>query len=566
MKITQFDKRHLLASVKLAGDNYVLLCSLPGYSKWVDRDLKFRPNAANIEYILTHWPDSEWSIEAQAWRNTLEEKRTDAGDTAKLKQLADSEFKSNFDFKTKPYDHQAKAFLLSRDRKTFALFMEQGTGKTKVVLDNAAYLAFLGLIDMLIVIAPKGVHENWTLNEAPKHFPDWIEYESWAFTTNTAKYRLRERDRVLDSDKFKIITINIEGFTGRKGKASKSALLLEDCLDRFRCMVVVDESSRIKHPSAKRTRYLTKACRDASYRRILSGTPVTQGMEDLYSQFGFLDYDIIGYDTYTSFKSRYCIIREVNYGSMVVGYRNEGELVERIDGFSFRVLKAECLDLPPKIYKSFPIHLTSRQASLYNELIEEYQVEMDGETLTIELAITRLLRLQQIVGGWFKSDQSDKLRSIDDSNERIKALQTVLRDVHGKVVIWARFIADLDLIASELGPTAIRYEGDLGDVDRFQNDESARFFVANPASAGLGLTLTAAETVIYYSNSFDLEHRLQSEDRTHRIGTVNPVTYIDLCTSGTIDVKIVNALRNKKLVSDAVLQDPESFFMEYIDA
>ncbi len=173
MKITQWDKRHLLASIKLAGDNYILLCNLPGFSSWEERNLRFRPNSANIEYIEYHWPDAEWAPEAEKFRTLLVAKRADAGETAKLKQLADANFKSDFEFKTVPYDHQTKAFMLSRDKETFALFMEQGTGKTKVILDNAAYLAHLDKIDALVVIAPKGVHENWTINEIPRHFPMW---------------------------------------------------------------------------------------------------------------------------------------------------------------------------------------------------------------------------------------------------------------------------------------------------------------------------------------------------------------------------------------------------------
>jgi SNF2 family DNA or RNA helicase len=147
----------------------------------------------------------------------------------------------------------------------------------------------------------------------------------------------------------------------------------------------------------------------------------------------------------------------------------------------------------------------------------------------------------------------------------LAALMTILEDTEGKAIVWARFVKDLDLIAEKLGKSAIRYRGDVGDVQRFQEDERIRYFIANPATAGLGLTLTAAQTVVYYSNDFDLEHRLQSEDRTHRIGTTGSVTYIDIDATGTVDSKIINSLREKKLISDAVLQDPAGFFMEYGD-
>ena len=569
MIITQFDARHLLATIPLAGQNFTLLGAFPGYSRWEGRSLRFRPTAAGIEYILEHWPDIEWSEEAREYKERLSVKRDVAKDTAILKKLDDAKFKTDFAFKTAPYDHQTKAFMLSRERENFALFMEQGTGKTKVTIDTAAYLAQQGKINALVVVAPKGVHEMWVLYELPKHMPDWLEYDAFAHPASYPAYKRTECDRVLDSEKFKIITINIEGLAPKKSKKGKTppsvaSQLFEYCLENFRCLLVIDESSRIRNGSAKRTKYIIKESKSAPYKRILSGTPVTQGSEHLYSQMLFLDPDITGYDTYTSFKQRYCLIRTLNFGEIIYGYQNQEELIEKIDGFSYRVLKDDCLDLPPKVYKSHPVHISRAQSKLYKELVKEFMVEHDGELMTAELAIVRLLRCQQIISGWFKGDD-EKLRPIDppEDNPRAKALKTILADVTGKVVIWARFVADLKLIKEILGEEAVLYDGDLGDVERFQTDPECRYFIANPASGGIGITLTAAETVVYYSNNFDLEHRLQSEDRTHRIGTTGTVTYIDLIAEKTVDTKIVNALRNKKRVADAILQDPENFFMEY---
>ncbi len=570
MLISKFDDRHLLATERLVGDTFMLLGALPGFSAWEKRSLRFRPTAANIEYIQAHWPDAEWDSYSASLRDTLATKRESAKDTGALKKLDAASFKTNFKFKTVPYDHQVKAFILSRDAAVFALFMEQGTGKTKVILDTAAYLAQIGEIEALIIVAPNGVHENWTLNEAPKHMPDWMEYESWVFSGNSeAKYRRADLKRVLESEALKIITINIESVASRKIKGvikpSKSAIILERCLNDMKCMVVIDESGRIRNSTSKRSRYLKNACRQAPYKRILTGTPITNGMENLYGQIVWLDQDIIGYDTLTSFKARYCIIKPLNFGEMIVGYKNQEELIERIDGFSFRVLKEDCLDLPPKIYKSHPVYLSPEQGRMYNDLLEDWETSFEEETLTADLAITRLLRLQQIICGWFKADDGE-LMPITGGDGRIKALKTILQDVEGKVIIWARFVVDLDTIEQALfDKGVIRYKGNVVDANRFQEDPSIKYFIANPASAGLGLTLTEAETVIYYSNDFDLEHRQQSEDRNHRIGTKGAVTYIDLIAKGTVDQKIVSALRNKKLVSDAVLQDPESFFLEYAE-
>ena len=562
MNIDKFDKTQLIIRAQLSGNAFALLSSLPGYSRWEGRALRFRPVSANIAYIIECFPDATWEPGAlpflerhQASEATAEESRKDKRKT--VGELS-KRHKINYDFKTKPYDHQLKAFLLSRDLKTYALFMEQGTGKTKVTLDTAGHLYSAGEIEALVVIAPNGVHENWTRFEIPKHLPDWVNYKAWAYTPNQAKYRLAQRDEVLAFDGLRIITINVEGFTSEKAQK-----LLVRILKENRTLLVVDESSRIKNNRAKRTKFLIKAGKEAQYKRILSGTPVTVGMEDIYSQLAFLDKNIIGLDTYTTFKRRYCIIRQVGFGEMIVGYQNQEELIEKIDGASFRVLKADCLDLPPKIYKRFPVHLTAKQGAAYNSLVDDFIADMDGMELTADLAVVRLLRLQQIVCNWYMADDAKEPIPLDTENPRMKALQTILEDVEGKAIIWARFVKDLDGIAKALGPEAIRYRGKIEAAQRFQEDESIRYFVANPASAGLGLTLTAAQTVIYYSNDFNLEHRLQSEDRTHRIGTTGAVMYIDIDAVGTVDSKIISSLREKKLISNAVLQDPEDFFMEY---
>lgn len=564
MKIDKYSETQLILRTKLDGASFSILSALPGYSRWEGRELRFRPVAANIAYLLEHFPEAEWSPAAQPFLDRYRTVVADSEQSRKDKQKSVVELQKQssgtYAFATQPYDHQLKAFLLSCDRDVYALFMEQGTGKTKVILDTAGYLYQNGNITALVVIAPNGVHENWVRYEIPAHMPDWLPHRAWSYSTSTAKYRQRQREEALAYDGLRIITINVEGFASKKAQDLLTRILAEN-----KTLLAVDESSRIKTPGAKRTKFLLKEGKRATYRRILSGTPVTKGLEDLYSQLSFLDPNIIGIDTYTAFKRRYCVTRQVGFGEMIVGYQNQEELVEKVDGVSFRVLKQDCLDLPPKVYKKFPVHLTKKQADAYTSLMDEYIAELDGLEMTADLAITRLMRLQQIICNWYVPDGSDKPIQIDEENPRIKALRTILDDTEGKAIIWARFVRDLDTIADALGPKAIRYRGNVEDVERFSADPAIQYFVANPATAGLGLTLTVAETAIYYSNDFDLEHRLQSEDRNHRIGTKESVTYIDISAVGTVDEKIINALRSKKMVSDAVLQDPSGFFMEYSD-
>ena len=329
----------------------------------------------------------------------------------------------------------------------------------------------------------------------------------------------------------------------------------------------MDESSRIKHPGALRTKAILKFGQMASYRRILTGTPITKGAEDLYSQFRFLDPYILKHDSFYSFRARYCVMGGFE-SKQVVAYQNLSELTRNIEGHSFRVLKRDCLDLPDKIYQRHPVELSKNQRRLYDQMRKEFVAEMDGERVDSPLALTRILRLQQIVCGWFPGD--DGVKAIDEKkNPRLEALLDIISNIDSsKVIIWSRFRADQKVLECALKQLSVSYHGGVPNderataVKRFQEDPDVRFFIGNPATAGLGLNLTAASYAIYYSNSFDLETRLQSEDRCHRIGTKNNVTYIDLEAPRTVDSKIIKALRAKKSVADLVNQDPVAFFME----
>ena len=249
----------------------------------------------------------------------------------------------------------------------------------------------------------------------------------------------------------------------------------------------------------------------------------------------------------------------------IVSYNNIDELTQAIEGHSFRVLKKDCLDLPEKIYQRHPVELSKKQRKLYDQLLKNFVTELEGEHLSAPEAITRLLRLQQIICGWFPTE--DGGTEIDEKNTRLSALIDLLPDIQCKVIIWARFKRDIKAIGAALGKKAVSYYGEVSNddrevaVDRFQNDPNVRYFIGQPQSGGIGLTLTAAECAIYYSNSFDLETRMQSEDRCHRIGTKNNVTYIDFESPKTIDTKIINALREKKNLADTITKDPASLFM-----
>ena len=559
LTIAKAQRGYCLAKVKLEGNSIQALSSMPGFKKWVGRDLMFAPTGANITHLHKHWPDAKWEDDVQPVLDKYIQSLEEAEEIYKQKGSGFVDA-GDFSFKTKPYDHQRKAFYLSRDKEAFALLMEQGTGKTKVIIDNAAHLYGRDQISALVVIAPNGVHRNWLSKEIPAHMPDWCHYKSvFYYSGINAKDTVKFNEVISAQDCLRIFAFNCESFVSKKAVEFMYKIIMSN-----KVMLVVDESSRIKTPGAKRTKVITKFAKDVKYKRIMTGTPVTKGPEDVYSQFKFLDPFILGYDSYYSFRARYCVMGGYE-NRQIVSYNNVDELTNSIEGHSFRVLKKDCLDLPDKIYQRHPVELSKKQRKLYDQLRKDFVTELEGEHLSAPEAITRLLRMQQIICGWFPTEEGGM--EIDEKNTRLTALIDLLPDIECKVIIWARFKRDIKAIGVALGDKAVSYYGEVSNddreiaVDRFQNDPKVRYFIGQPQSGGIGLTLTAAECAIYYSNSFDLETRMQSEDRCHRIGTKNNVTYIDFESPKTIDTKIINALREKKNLADTITKDPTSLFM-----
>ena len=558
------DRYCLLTVPNLDTETREILDTLPGYKRWIGRELLFQPTSASLSRINKFFPEAVWEEEVQHHLDHYIETLKSAEETRKLKEI-ELPANDDFAFKTKPFDHQKKSFYISRDKKVFGLLMEQGTGKTKVCIDNAAYLYGKGEITALIIIAPNGVHRNW-LREIETHLPDWCEYKSVYYRAGMNKKEVEKFEEVLAAkDCLKIFTFNVEAFT-----SPKAVNWMERAILSNQVLLVVDESTRIKTPGAKRTKMIIKFGKNAKYRRILTGTPITKNAADVYSQFKFLDSQILGYDSFYSFRNRYCVMGGFEQ-RQIIAYRNLDELTRNIEGHSFRVLKKDCLDLPPKIYQRHFVDMSERQRKLYTTMKKGFIAELQGNVIEAPEAITRLLRLQQILCGWFPTE-NERVQPIDEKNPRIEALKDILEGINTKAIIWARFRADIRAIERLLGDLAVSYHGGVDSdarelaIERFQNDPDIKYFIGTPQAGGTGLTLTAAEYAIYYSNSFDLEQRLQSEDRCHRIGTKNNVTYIDIECQKSIDSKIIKALRDKKNIADVITKDPISIFLEEEEA
>lgn len=483
--------------------------------------------------------------------------------------------------KTEPMKHQLEGRARLRENpRFFALAAEQGTGKTWMLLDDAEHQFETGRIQALLVVAPKGVHTNWVRREIPQHLSVPVVSDHWVSGASARRKKRRERLlRLQDQGALVVFAINIDALNTKDGKA-----YAERFLHCYETMMVVDESSRIKNPSAGRT----KACIDlgklAKSRRIASGTMLSQGPLDVFSQFEFLAPrgKLLGTSSYRAFVAEFAELLPDNHhlvrhaASKSRGgfapqlvrtdeatgqpiYRNLDKLQNLMAPYTFRVLKKDCLDLPDKIYKTVYYELEPGQRKVYDIAAEELRYERDNGDIDKYTALTKCTKLQQIASGWIKTDAG--LEPVSKGNPRLALLKEVLEDVDGQFIVWAVYRHEIEQIAEALaaaGISCVQYHGGVGDSDReaavdaFQAGE-ARAFLGNAQAGGIGLTLTAASTAIYYSNGFSLEIRLQSEDRCHRIGTKKSVLYIDLAAVDTIDERVAAALQAKANVASAVL-------------
>ena len=468
----------------------------------------------------------------------------------------------NYKFKTKPYEHQLKALEASWTKSYFAYFMEMGTGKSKVLLDNIAMLYDQGKIDGALIVAPKGVIGTWYEQEIPEHFPEHIEKVSVLWQANITKGQSKKLNALFKTgEELHILIMNVEAFSTQKGVDFATKFL--SC---HNTMMAIDESTTIKNPDAKRTKNICKLAPHAKYKRILTGSPVTKSPLDLYKQSDFLSSELLGHSSYYTFRTRYAVMKTANFGGrnvqIVVGYRNLEELSEKLKAFSSRVLKDDCLDLPPKTFMKRIVKLTPAQEKVYKQMKHLALAEMEGKQMTTATVLTQLMRLHQITCGHFTADDGT---TKDIKNNRITELLNTLEEIHGKVVIWAHYQYDVETIVEHLkkeygdnsfvtyyGKTPMSERQD--NIKKFQDLKSpVRFLVGTTQTGGYGITLTAASTMIYYSNGYDLEKRQQSEARIDRIGQKFPMTYIDIMAQDTVDERIVKALRKKINIASKIM-------------
>ena len=477
----------------------------------------------------------------------------------------------NYKFKTKPYEHQLDALKDSWNKEVFAYFMEMGTGKSKVLLDNAAILYDKGEINALLLIAPKGVYKNWYDSEIPTHLPDHIDKKMILWKTSDKSLKQIKLLNTLfeKGSDLRILIMNVESFSSGNGSDFAYKFLAA----HPKSMVAIDEATTIKTPTSNRTKNILSLSKHCKYRRILTGSPVTKSPLDLYSQCQFLDPWLLDHQSYYTFKARYSICKKIQVNGrqveIVVGYRNLGELSDKIKSFSKRILKEDCLDLPAKSYVKHYVELTKEQKKVYDQMKKEAIAFLDGKMQSSATVMTQLMRLHQITCGHFTADDG----SIKDLPcSRLGELMDILEKIEGKTIIWSHYTHDVRRIIEEIkkvygDDSVVDYYGATdtdarsANIKKFQTDDKCRFFVGTTHTGGYGITLTAGSNMIYFSNGYDLEKRQQSEARIDRIGQTKKMTYIDIMAQDTIDERIVKALRNKVNIANTIMDED---FREWI--
>lgn len=520
-----------------------VLNSLIGKKEWAGKSMKFEPMPINLNILRR----SGFKLD---WKGPEFEKAKVEGLLQKLELSSAYETVCHFyQPKLKLREHQTEALIRSWDKEAYALFLEMGLGKTAIMIGNAGLLYKLNKLSGVVVLAPKGVHRQWLEEQIPEHLDPSIEPELILWNKKQKTFK--------KTNKLQFFALNIDAVRTKDGfKAIQNFLITHQGTS----MMIVDESHNIKSWMADRTKAAIKLGTFATYRRIATGTPISRDIMDAYSQFLFLDANILGHRSPVTFRSRYCVMGGWEM-RQVVGQKNIEEFYSLIAPYSFRLTKAEAVDLPPKIYVKREYALSEKARKHYDELRKTFMTSLEnGERVDVNTAMSAMLRLQQIVCGYLPLADGS-MHSIDDG--RIEQTLEIISQVQGQVVIWARFREDIKRLKAALEKAYKKPVGELhGDISDKLRAETLRMFqekeidhlVANPTVGGVGVNqMKKCPNFIYYSNSFNALDRWQSEDRGHRYGTEVSPTYFDLVAEKTIDRIIVKNLQSKKSLSDLTL-------------
>lgn len=512
-----------------------------GSGNWIAPALR-----RNAEYLSAYVPNKD-VYTPRAWE-ILQSKLAVKSDI--------SGFPPWFKFKNKPMKHQSKALDKFYPLDECAIFFEQGLGKTYTSINLACAWRMNNEIDCVLVLCPSSIKLVWE-NELTEHSPLPLSKH----VLESGKYK--QYEKFFDSNsEFKWLIVGIEALS-----AGNAYSYVEKFVTCQRTLIIVDESSRIKTNGATRTDKTISLGRRSSKRIILSGTSITQGIEDLFTQYKFLSPDILGFDSYYSFRANYCETISIPTGvntsfTKIVGYKNEEELIKSISPYTLRVEKKDAIELPEKVFLPRYIKMNLKQMKLYNDMFHEFMIELQDESYEVSTVLERMLRLQQITGGHYPSDNGEDiiLKPIPGPNPKLEELMALLDDTPGKMIVWCQFRSEIKLVAEAIEKANISYVEFHGGcssdqksqaVSSFMSNSGARVFLATKAAA-YGLTLVSASNACYFSQGYSLEEYSQSQDRIHRIGQKTACTYFQLMCQGTVDTDIFKALNAKQNLASMV--------------
>jgi SNF2 family DNA or RNA helicase len=454
--------------------------------------------------------------------------------------------------KPKLYEHQHDYLLEHTGTPYHGLLWEMGSAKTRAILEEVNRLVDAGKLDVLVVIAPNGVHTNWSKNQCPLWLDVPYDIIEWGIYRHSKKWAKHATDLINNKNKLAVIVMSVDSFTRKNNDAHKFISNIVRRNDIW-AYLVIDESTTISNPKANRSKNIVALAQRFNYRRILTGTPITESPFDIWNQGEALKKGIWGMNFF-AFRKFFGEFETATFGprsfQKLVSYRNLNILREKMGQFTSEVKKSDCLDLPPKVYEVVHVEMSTAQQRAYNEMKVVFSTRIEEEVVTAVSAMQKLQKLHQIVTGTIIDDAGNRKRL---EHNRIKILKETLARIPYKTIIYAQYVENIVEIMEELGDEAVEYSGRIGKtqretaVDSFQTDDATRYIVISLSSGGaFGLDLFAAGCVIYYGNGYSLERRMQSEDRAHRPGQSHDrVVYVDLITPNTVDEQVQEALMNK---------------------
>lgn len=544
VKITRQGTHAILEGFRRDMRLITIIKALQGDKLWLkDGRFRFAATPENLDLMLSLYEDA---------------KMVDGADEAKLfeETLDVSKFvkPKNFTYRKEPYKFQLRCLAKWDRQRAFAVFMEMGTGKTFVTLNKAAELYLAGEITAVLIMTKKRVHTQWITEQIPENFPSEVPAFGWAWDNKIKNF---PPELLENRGPLKFFSINLDAIK----YDDRLALAQEFCrAHKMKVMVVVDESQLIKSLTAvrsKKARAVRKLC---NYAAILTGTPIAKTLEDEWAQFYFLDPSIIGEYNQTAFRSRYCTMGGFD-GREITGYKQLDRFTELTQPYIFRATKREELDLPEKVFKPYSFDLEPDQRRIYDEMRIRLLGEIESGIYTSAAnAATSLVRLQQIASGFVVSDDG-VTRTL--ANPRLDAMLDVASSISGKKIIWARFHQDIEFITSVLPKDSfVTYYGPTKEAKKdeakqtFIEKDHIEYFIGTAASAGAGLdgVQRVCGAALYYTNTYAALDRWQSEDRIHRIGMTGAL-YVDLIANKTLDRPMLGNIRQKKDLSDLVLDD-----------